>query len=446
MSGKKMTDAQIQRRREKAQGLRLAQDCIEFIEGRLTVPDGSEFAGQPVRVLPWERTFFERFFTTDSDFALTVARGAGKSALIAALACCIVHPDGPLHRPGLEVVVLSASHSQGALLVKDLEHFLMSAGCLASELSIWNSTVHARCQHKASGAIMVCLGSRPDRLHSRRPALVIIDELGAFTERQAALALATAQTSCGKIPNSRCVLLGTRPPSSTHPFADALDLWPSMKFQSKSVSMAGARRANPSLAYFPELQKRVKVELRDARRDPGALQSFKALRLNLGGALHENDGVLLSAAEWEDHAHNPSAEPEQFENYVLGIDLGGSWSSTGVAAYWPQSGVLRGFAAWPELPGLQIRGQRHGVAPALLARGVADGSLLQLGRNTIDTAAVIREAVRRWGNPAWVVFRPLARLRHQRGPVLCRRALPAGAARHAGHGIQRQWTGYIPFP
>ena len=379
------------------------ESVIAFIEERMTVPVGSEFAGRPMRVLPWQARFFERLFGTDDDFALSVARGAGKSALISALSACIVHPEGPLHSAGAEVVVLSASHSQGALLVRDLEHFLLSAGVGEKELSVWNNQTHARAVHKATESGMLCLGSSPARLHSRRPRLVIIDELGAFADRAAAEALATAETACGKVPGSRVVLIGTRPPSSTHPFSDALERWPSIVHSSKSVSMAGARRANPSLEHFPELEKRVRRELRKARKDAGAMQAFKALRLNLGGALHERDGVLINAAEWEDFAHDPSAAPDDF-GYVLGVDMGSSWSSTGVTAYWPNSGCLRGFAAWPELPSLQIRGQRHAIAPALLARGIDDGSLVLRGKHTIDVEAVLGEALERWGVPRWVVY------------------------------------------
>ena len=62
-----------------------------------------EYVGRYLDVLPWERQFLERFVGTRDDLAITMARGNGKSALCAAIACAIL--DGPLRREDSEVVV-----------------------------------------------------------------------------------------------------------------------------------------------------------------------------------------------------------------------------------------------------------------------------------------------------------------------------------------------------
>ena len=45
---------------------------------------GGDHDGQPFKVLSWEKKFVNGAFRTPGDSALTVARGDGKSALVAA--------------------------------------------------------------------------------------------------------------------------------------------------------------------------------------------------------------------------------------------------------------------------------------------------------------------------------------------------------------------------
>ena len=277
-----------------------------------TVPIGGELAGQPMRILPWQAEFLRRWCATESDFGLSVARGAGKTALIAAVAACVIHPLAPLFREGSEVVVLIGEPQSGRIAGSDVRHYLLSAGIEPSELRTWNNQSHAMIEHRPSKATMLCLGSSPERLHSRRPRLVIIDELSAFKERAAEEALAIAGTSLGKIPGSRLLVISTMPTSAAHPFADFLKRLGkrgSLIYRSTSTTLAGARRANPSLPYFPELAKRVKIELAESRKDAAALQAFKALRLNMGGSLSGGTGALISPADWAACAIDDTAQP-----------------------------------------------------------------------------------------------------------------------------------------
>ena len=383
----------------------VCERIISFVEGRLTVPPGSELAGQPMVILPWQRAFLKRWCADSSDFALSVARGSGKSLLVAAITACIIHPEGPLHRPGSEVTVCSATHSQGSLIVRDVQHFLLSAGCEAGALRIWDNQTHAYVEHKPSGASMLCLGSSPNRLNSRRSRLVLIDELAAFSDAQAEKAIALATTMCGKIEGSRVLVIGTRPESESHPFAQILKNWNSISHTSKSMTMAGARRANPSLDHIPGLRDRVQRELKAARTDVAAATHFKAMRLNQGGSLTGSESVLVSATEWETLVQDDTAVPDN-GGYVLGLDLSNSWATTGATAYFPKTGALLGFAAWPELPELPARAKQHGLSASMLHQALADGSLMLFGRHSVDLIAVLLEARKRWGEPSIVAYDP----------------------------------------
>ena len=101
--------------------------------------------------------------------------------------------------------------------------------------------------------------------------------------------LAALKTSRGKIPGSKALWLGTRPASEDHPFQRALDghgvgfsLCYRAPKDAPPFRAATWRRANPSLPHMPDLAAKIREEAQDARRDPEAMQTFRALRLNQG--------------------------------------------------------------------------------------------------------------------------------------------------------------------
>ena len=95
----------------------LARAIIAYLGGlELAVGDHD---GEPFTVLPWESRFIRGAFGTDGDSSLSVGRGNGKSALVAALACAVVDPDGPLHGRRREVVCAASSFAQGRIIYED---------------------------------------------------------------------------------------------------------------------------------------------------------------------------------------------------------------------------------------------------------------------------------------------------------------------------------------
>ena len=120
---------------------------------------------------------------------------------------------------------------------------------------------------------------------------------------------------------------------------------------------------------MPDLAAVIRQEAQDARIDPSALQSFRALRLNQGVA-DVVSSVLVDAATWR-LAMGLPAPWERTREYVLGIDLGQNAAMSAAAAYF-RSGELEAVAVFPELPGLGERGLAGGVGRLYLdmqARG-----------------------------------------------------------------------------
>ena len=146
---------------------------------------------------------------------------------------------------------------------------------------------------------------------------------------------------------------------------------------------------------MPSLEKRIRREAADAKRDPAMLASFRALRLNQG-----TDDVLRSmlidSSVWR---RAERLEPVDMRGrYALGLDLGQSAAMSAAAAFWPESGRLDAFAVFPELPDIRERGLADGVGN-LYVRMVERGELLLAGRHVADVRALLREVLDRWGRP-----------------------------------------------
>ena len=79
------------------------------------------------------------------------------------------------------------------------------------------------------------------------------------------------------------------------------------------------KRANPSLDAFPDLEKAIRREAGQARRDPSLLPQFEALHLNLGVS-DTQQSTLLDSTTWERCEALPTAARDG--EYILGLDLG----------------------------------------------------------------------------------------------------------------------------
>ena len=146
------------------------------------------------------------------------------------------------------------------------------------------------------------------------------------------------------------------------------------------------------------MKARILEERDDARLDPDALASFKALRLNMGVS-DVDRAVVLDAEAWVRAEGLPRRDGSG--EFVVGIDLGGNAAMSAAAAYW-RTGQLDAFAVFPELPGLAQRGIADGVGR--LYQKMADrGELIQAGQRVSDIPTLLVQILARWGRPAAIV-------------------------------------------
>ena len=146
----------------------------------LTVTQG-RLAGQPFTVLPWQGRFVRGAFAPGvQSAALSVARGNGKTALLAGIAAATL--DGPLAVPRGETVIVASSFEQARI---SFEHILAFAGDkLANKRrwKIWDTAQQARIECRKTGARVRCIGSDPRRAHGLAPVLVLADEPAQWLE------------------------------------------------------------------------------------------------------------------------------------------------------------------------------------------------------------------------------------------------------------------------
>ena len=374
---------------------------IGYIEG-LTIGQG-RYAGQLLKLFPWQLRFLRGAFRQSDDALLTLARGGGKTTFAAAIAASAL--AGPLSQPMAEVLIVASSFDQGLVSFRHVLHFLGPE--IAADSKRWrvqDSANRATITDKRTGAMLRVLGSDPRRLHGAAPRLILADEVAQWPVSQIDRMLAALETSRGKIEGSKMLWLGTRAAQPDHPFETAMGLVGYAQvhaarradppFQKRTWKLA-----NPGLDRLPDLEAAIRQEAARARIDPSALARFRALRLNLGVS-DAVESVLLDWETWERIETLPGPAIEG--PFALGLDLGQSAAMSAAARYGLTDGVLDAFAVFPEVPPLEERGQADGVG-RLYVECAARGELFQAGLRVSDIGALLEECLKRWGAPAVIV-------------------------------------------
>ena len=387
-----------------------ARAVADYIGG-LTIGQGRYF-GEPFPLLGWQRRFL-RCFDRPGDAAVSLGRGGGKSTFIAAIGAAAVDVGGPLVEPGAHTFVVASSFDQAKEAIFDqilwfLQPSLERYGRGPKDrFRVQDSANRGMIEDRETRASVRVLGAEPRRGHGLQPRLIIADEVAQWEPGSVAKMLAALKTSRGKIEGSKMLWLGTRPSTPEHPFQRALDghgtslqLTYSAPLDAPPFQRRTWKRANPGLDLLPDLEEAIRDEARDARVDPDALASFRALRLNQGVPDTERQ-VLLDVAAWQRAGRLGVPEAEERGGYCLGIDLGTSAAMSAAAAY-HRDGRLDALAVFPAEPSLAARGLADGVG-ASYVRMHERGELLIAGQRVSDIGALLAESLSRWGRPAAVI-------------------------------------------
>ena len=377
------------------------QPVADWIGRKLTITEG-RFEGQPFTVLPWQAEALAAFEGESSTGALSVARGNGKTALIAAVAAAAI--VGPLARPRGQVLAMASSHAQGLILFEDVLAYIRPWLTAEPErYRVLNSMNTALVEDSLTGARLRVLGCDSKRALGLRPTLALLDEPAAWPSSTRDSMYQALRTALGKTPNSKLVAFGTRPnDGNAHWFGRLLNTADVAKCyavpgDTEDVTLPEAwRLANPSADHLVDLAKRIEEEAEEARMDSSSLAAFRAYRCNQGTADTEQD-LVIDPATWRACERLGRVETEEGP-WCLGLDLGGTVAMSAAAAYWPRTGRLDAFAMFAGDIDLAERGRRDGVG-GLYVDMARRGELLTTTTADVPPAVLLAHCAERWGWP-----------------------------------------------
>ena len=251
------------------------------------------------------------------------------------------------------------------------------------------TTAHeGRIVHVPSGAEVRLIGSLPKKAHGKAPALVVCDEPAQWEGVDKGRKMYNAmKTSRGKERDAKLLVLGTRPETEDHWYAELLAHPKTAYVQAHATekgddefSLDTIRKANPSYDYIPALRQALSEDLEDARDGGDELHVFRAHRLNMGTPETALLEKLVSLENWRAICKTTAA-PRTGQVFV-GVDLGGGVSMTAIAFYWAETGRLEAYGAFPAEPALKERGKEDAVGLRYVRMHEGGEVLLYPGRAT----------------------------------------------------------------
>ena len=132
----------------------------DYLSG-LTVTQGRR-AGELLSVLPWQRRFVRGAFAPGrTTAALSVARGNGKTVLVAGIAAAAL--DGPLVVPRGETIIVASSFAQANIAFDHVVAFMGDKLRDRSRYRFWQTGQLARIVDRKTGASVRALGSDSEK-------------------------------------------------------------------------------------------------------------------------------------------------------------------------------------------------------------------------------------------------------------------------------------------
>ena len=203
----------------------------------------------------------------------------------------------------------------------------------SDEYKYLDSSQRIGVRHRASGTfVRISSGSGTGALGLGNNRVLILDEPAALTGTKGLQLYDALVTSLGKS-DCQVVMTGTRAPAGPHHFwprllddppedwyVDVVEADPEKWNQWREV-----QRANPWTRRSERFRKRLRAELKQARRSEVSREQFLKYRLNISDSADEHS--LMTLVEWKSILKREPGVPDG--QTIIGLDLGGSrsWSS-----------------------------------------------------------------------------------------------------------------------
>lgn len=375
---------------------------------QLRVPDGDNI-GEPFSLIPYQKRWLRGVFGDDSVLygILSLARGGGKTGLLSAIGSDTINPDGFLHKPGFDTILIASSFAQACIGGESIIGMLGDQHgdiCAETYRKVHSQNVLV-IQNRVTKARLRVVGSDNKRAHGWRANLILCDEPAQWGTKGEALD-AAIRTTLGKRRGGRVLYFGTRARRSSHFYErhcqdrdrDTFSLIYKADKTDPPLRKRTWQKANPALRYGLPLADVLKSEARKARHDPARLAAFRALRLNMGVSEVTSSDMLVDPEQWELILTNPVPLPSG--RAVWGVDLGGAQAMSSVAACWG-NGRLDTISMFGNAYSLEERSLQDGAGTVYIK--AEDGGELVVSKQRIpDILELFRLALDRFGEPAAV--------------------------------------------
>lgn len=308
-------------------------------------------AGELMELIEFQERFVRGVYgETDGErlvrlAALSVARGNGKSALLAGLS--LAHLLGPMLEPYGECYSAALDREQAGVLYRMTRAYIEAVPWMAARVNIrdW----HKEIIDERSRSIWRALTSDARKAHGLAPSFWIADEVAQWRSREL---WDNLRTGMAKRAHALGVTISTQAADDHHFWSEMLDAppAPSVYVQLHAApegcaldDRAAWAAANPALGAFLN-----ETEFADAAamamRSPSFEPAFRLLNLN---QRVDAEARFLNAADWEANAEPFDVGELEGERCYGGLDLSSTRDLTALALWFPDHGKL---LAWHFVP------------------------------------------------------------------------------------------------
>lgn len=367
------------------------EKILSFLRG-LPVVSGLK-AGETLELLEFQESFVRGVYAPLTDrglrrvrlAALSVARGNGKSALLAGLS--LAHLLGPMREPYGECYAAALDREQASVLYRMIRAYIEAVPWMAARVNIkdW----HKEIVDEGSQSIWRALTSDARKAHGLAPSFWVADEVAQWKSRELWDNLATGM---GKRAHALGVTISTQAADDLHFFSEMLDAEPN---PSTYVQLHAApkdcalddheawRAANPALGVFLN-EDQFADSAERAVRSPSFAPSFRLLNLN---QRIDADERFISQVEWE--ANGDPFDPIELEGAACygGLDLSSTRDLTAFSLWFPESGKLLTWH-WAPVETISERVERDRVP---YDRWAEEGWIEKTPGRATDRTAIARQ-------------------------------------------------------
>ena len=321
---------------------------VEWSRSCLRVPVGHERAGEPMELPPFAVKWLRASWGAH-EAAISTPRKNGKSAIAAILA--LGYLVGPLRRPGWRGAIASVNKEKANELRKQVHAIAVASGLdLRVRRSPYPGVVES-----SSGSLDTLSADRTAG-HAAGYDLVLVDETGLFPLRARDLLAGLRSSVSAKGGQTRHISIRGDSPL----FQEILDN-PAIVSHVYAApddcaidDPAVWASSNPGLGLVKQLS-HLRAEVERVKHCPSDEPSFRALELN-----QTISPVREMICTPDDIRACFTDDLESTGPCFVSYDIGEAGSGTAAAAYWPETGALRTWLSFGDVPSLTERGKRDG--------------------------------------------------------------------------------------